>query len=225
VLNPEEKYSKKERFLFSLTGLLGPYLIKLIGFFCNNRVEGEEILESCTAQGKGVIIALWHGRMLIPIYYLRHRDYVSLVSLHRDGEFITRIVRKLGYTIHRGSPKEGGLEGFRKMLKDLKNGRIVSIFPDGPTGPRHSIHSGVLHLARLSGSPIVPMLYSAKSCWCAKSWDRFMVPFPFSKTLIKFEKPTFISRHADLELESQKLSNRMIRIENEMDEKMGVVLD
>jgi len=174
--------------------------------------------------GKGVIIALWHGRMLLPVYHLRNRGITALVSLHLDGELIARIVQRLGYTPRRGSPKEGGREGFMAMLRDLKEGRTVAIFPDGPTGPRHSVRDGVLHLARLSGAPIVPISFSANPAWKASSWDKFNVMKPFSRGVITVGEPFTIPRNVAqeaIESERNRIKAALTMVEREADELMG----
>ncbi|MFH0765751.1 MAG: DUF374 domain-containing protein, partial [Calditrichota bacterium] len=159
----------KYRILLLLAGIIGPLFLRLVGRWCHYRVRGEDFFRQAEAMGKGVILTLWHGRMLIPVYHLRGRGITSLVSLSPDGEIIARIVERIGYIARRGSPKEGGREGFLALLRDLRENRVTSMFPDGPTGPRHSIHDGVIHLARMTQAPIVPMIYSANPCWQAKS--------------------------------------------------------
>ena len=220
----KDKHSFKDRFLFSLAGLLGPLLIKLFGVLCRYKIENEEHIFDAEKTGKGVILALWHGRMLLPIYHFRHQGMSSLASLHRDGEFIASIAKRLGYIVRRGSPRKGGREGFIAMSKDLKLGKRVAIFPDGPTGPRHHHRDGVLHLARISGAPIIPLSYSASPCWRARSWDKFMIMKPFSKGLILVGEPISVPRRIGTEEEVDKYRNTirqaLIDIEQEVDGRM-----
>lgn len=209
-----------------IAALLGPVLIRTLGFLCRYEVNGQEHFERTRSEGKGLILTLWHGRMLLPVYYLRNRGIVSLVSHHIDGEIITRIVQRLGYVIRRGSPREGGMEGFREMLHDLKAGRVLSIFPDGPTGPRHSIRDGVIHLARLTGAPLVPLVFSAHPSWRAKSWDKYMIMKPFSKGLLQFGEPIYlprkISREGGLDACREQIRQVMIDMEQALDRQTGV---
>ena len=220
-------YSFKDRALFSISALLGPWLIRALGALCRYDIIGEEHIKTAKSAGRGIILALWHGRMLLPIYHFRRQGVVSLVSYHRDGEFIARIVERLGYLIRRGSPREGGREGFHAMLRDLKDKRIVAIFPDGPTGPRYSVHDGILHLARLSGAPILPMSFAAKSCWRLGSWDRFMIMKPFSKGVVVFGEPMTVPRRMSTEGEIDEYRNRirdiLIEVESEADRRMGII--
>ncbi len=212
-----------------LTGLLGPWLIRILGALCRYRIVGEERLFRTMDEGGGVIIALWHGRMLLPIYHFRNRNISSLVSLHRDGELITRVVTRLGYIIRRGSPREGGQEGFLAMSRDLKAGKTVSIFPDGPTGPRYNLRDGIIHLGRISGAPIFPLSFSSSSSWRAKSWDRFMIMKPFSRGIICVGEPVKVPRRigSDKELAKHRriIRQALIDVEREADRLMGVLED
>lgn len=218
-------YTSFDWVLFRAAELLGTPLFRFISAMCRYEVMGYENFKIAAEYNKGVICALWHGRMLIPVYHMRGRGISSLVSLHRDGEIVTRIVRRLGYVIHRGSPKEAGREGFQAMLKDLKSHKTVAIFPDGPTGPAKSVRSGVVHLARLSGAPIVPMSYSAKPCWQFKSWDGFMVPKFSSRGIFVIGEPFFIPRRFDddygLERAKRQIQDSINAVQEQADEMMG----
>jgi lysophospholipid acyltransferase (LPLAT)-like uncharacterized protein len=224
-LSRSDVYSLRDRILFLLAENLGPLVINALGRLCHYQVIGFEHYENAVRDGRGVILALWHGRMLLPVYHLRGRGIYPLVSLHRDGELIARVVRKLGYDARRGSPREGGLEGFRALLTDLKRGSTIAIMPDGPTGPRHSIHDGVIHLARLSGAPIIPLTHSSNPRWIAKSWDKFNVNKPFSKGVVVFGEPLTISRQSesgkDLTENRDRVRGALIEVEVRADRMMG----
>jgi len=224
--------SNKDRFsagtlrLLKLARMLGPAIILTLGKLCRYKVVNRQYFDQAEAEGKGVIVVLWHGRMLLPIYHHRNSGIASLVSLHKDGEFITQIVQRLGYIIHRGSPKEGGREGFNAMLKELKNRNTLAMFPDGPTGPRHSIHDGIMHLARLTSAPLIPVLFSAKPNWRAHSWDKFMIMLPFSRAIVQYGEPIYLPRRMAGEEELSKwrdlVRDKMVALEQELDNQMGV---
>ena len=206
---------------------LGPLLIRTIGMLCRYKVEGEEHLLNAQKEG-GAILVVWHGRIQLPLHHLRNRKVVALVSRSWDGEIITRIMKRLGFQLHRGSPREGSSEGFKDMLRTLRSGKLVAITPDGPTGPRHSLHDGVVHLARLSGSPIVPISFAAAPSWRVKSWDRHMIPKPFSKGLIMFHESFRLPRKieaAKLGKYRDQIVQRMVAVEREVDRRMGIEAD
>lgn len=218
-------WSPFEEMAFILCECLGPLLVKMLGISTRYQVIGESFLEEAARSGNGAILAMWHGRMALPIYHWRNRGYVSLVSLHRDGEYITRIVEKLGYNISRGSSRRGGREGFQEVLRELRSGKIVAMFPDGPRGPRHSLQNGVVMLARLSGAPIFPVSFSAAPHWRFGSWDRFMLQKPASKGIMKIGNPILIARHLSddgLATARSRLREALIEIEGEADNEVGV---
>lgn len=225
----DRKYSLKQRLLLFTAEIFGPIFIWLLGVLCIYNEEGEEYFTNAVNEGKGVILTIWHGRMLLPIFHLRNRGIISLVSFHFDGEIITRIVTRLGYIIRRGSPREGSREGFKALLQDLKDGKTISMFPDGPTGPQYFVHDGIIHLARLTGAPIIPLLFSANPCWRARSWDKFMIMKPFSRGILCFGKPVYIPRRfADndsLEECRERIRQTLIDFENNLDLRMKVPIE
>lgn len=108
-----------------------------------------------------------------------------LISKNNDGQLITEIVNPWRIWAVQGSANKnkqnkGGAEAFRKLLKLSKEGHLIAITPDGPRGPRHSLHPGLIKLALLSKTKIVPMGMYCQSLRL-KTWDRLLIPFPFGK--------------------------------------------
>lgn len=213
------------RVVLSIAEALGPLFIKFLGATCRYNVIGSENHKAAHEMDKGVIYGIWHGRMLLPIYNDRDNGLVAMVSKHRDGEIIARIVAKLGYELRRGSPKEGGREAFKEMLQDLRDKKTVVVLPDGPTGPRHFVRDGIVMLARMTGAPILPLSYSAASHWRIKSWDRFMIMKPLSKGVVVFGKPFVIPRHlpegADDKLFHRQIQEALVVVEQQADSLMN----
>ncbi|OPY70213.1 MAG: hypothetical protein A4E63_01726 [Syntrophorhabdus sp. PtaU1.Bin050] len=107
------------------------------------------------------IFCFWHGRLLMmPFANFRGRGKV-LISRHRDGELIARVMGYFRIGSIRGSYRKGTVSSLREIMTDLKNGFDVAITPDGPKGPRYQIKDGIVELARLTGKAIVPLTYSA----------------------------------------------------------------
>jgi lysophospholipid acyltransferase (LPLAT)-like uncharacterized protein len=112
-------------------------------------------------RGENYIVCFWHGRLLfMPFANLRGKGKV-LISRHRDGEFIARVIRFFGLGTIRGSYRKGSVSSLREILTDLRNGYDVAITPDGPKGPRYIVKKGIVELARLTGKAIVPVTYGA----------------------------------------------------------------
>jgi len=173
-------------------------------------------------QGGNAIFCFWHGRLLaMPFSYKRKRGKV-LISRHRDGEFIARIVNYFGIGAVRGShKKQGAVSSLREMLKELRAGTDMAITPDGPKGPRHEIKGGLVELARLSQYPIVMLTYSATRKKVFNSWDHFVLPYPFSTIFFLWGDPIYIKKDAkadDLEIIRQELERGLIALTEKADQ-------
>jgi lysophospholipid acyltransferase (LPLAT)-like uncharacterized protein len=165
------------------------WLAKLTNGTLRLTVKGEDKLRSLQKEGRGVILALWHGKLWIPAYYWGDRGYIALASQSRDGDYITKVLHKLGWQVVRGSTSKGGARSLLKLIKKIKAGRTVVITPDGPTGPRHQVKSGVLYLAAKTDSVIVPIGVSSKTQKEFASWDKFELPYPFSRAALVYGEP------------------------------------
>ena len=140
-----------------------------------HREHGEQFWKA----GEGVITCFWHGRLLAMPFAHRGKAKV-LISRHRDGEFIARVIQYFGLGSIRGSSgKEGKVSSFREMLSAIKEGWIIVITPDGPKGPRYKIKEGLIELARMSGRPIVPVTYGASKKKLSIPGTGSYSPIPF----------------------------------------------
>jgi lysophospholipid acyltransferase (LPLAT)-like uncharacterized protein len=161
--------------------------------------------EQMWAQNKPFIIAFWHGRMLIlPCMWPRTSKMHMLISMHRDGEMIARAIGYFGHGTVRGSAAKpgsakdkGGAAALRGMLKALKVSEYVGITPDGPRGPRMRATEGIVTVARVSGVPILPCSFSARSRVVLNTWDRFVIPLPFTRGVIVWGEAINVGRDAD----------------------------
>lgn len=172
------------------------------------RTEGEENFRQFWREKRPVVFTLWHGRLLPCTYHHRHQDVVTLVSHHRDGEYITRLVRKWGYTAVRGSSSRGGLDALRELVRHLRAGRSLAITPDGPRGPREKLKPGPLLAAQLTGAPIIPVASGASRASYFGGWDRFLIPHPFARLRIAYGEPVYVPRRAD-EAELQAVADEV----------------
>jgi lysophospholipid acyltransferase (LPLAT)-like uncharacterized protein len=169
--------------------IAGALLLRLLGATWRVDRSGLVTFDRAIAQGRRCIFALWHARLLPLVWSHRGRGVVVLVSRHRDGELIARIVERLGYLTSRGSSTRGGEEGMMDMLRKAEEGRLLAITPDGPRGPAGTLKPGIVYLASRSGLPIVPVAAAARSCWRLRSWDRFRVPRPFTRVVVSYGEP------------------------------------
>ncbi len=168
-------------------------------------IQNGAVPERFWREGKPFIIAFWHGRLLIlPAMWPTTSKISMLISMHRDGELIARAIGYFGHGTVRGSAakpgsnkEKGGAAALRGMLKALKANEYVGITPDGPRGPRMRATDGIVTVARVSGVPIIPCSYSARSRKVLGTWDRFIIPLPFTRGVIVWGEPIYIARDAD----------------------------
>lgn len=179
---------------------LGPPLgaLALRALVATLRVRREETgVAPLWAARAPIIYAVWHGRiLLLPRLYGRRGSHV-LASRSRDGELVARWLTRFGLVPVRGSSSRGGGEALRQLARALREGGEVVVVPDGPTGPREILKSGVIALARLSGAPIVPTAVGASREWRLRSWDEFRIPKPFARCVVRFGEPIRIPAGAD----------------------------
>jgi len=127
------------------------------------------------------------------------KPMATLISQHRDGEYISRIAEVFGSHVIRGSATRGGVRAFKQMILALKEGCNLVITPDGPRGPRAQVKSGAIELAKLTGAPIVPVSFSAVRRRFLKSWDAFLLPLPFCRAVYIWGEPIYVDATATRE--------------------------
>ena len=170
-------------------GVLGGGLVSLLG--CTWRVDerNDRGFEKARSDGERFIYCVWHARML-PLAWTRRGEGIAvLVSRHRDGELIARVIVSLGFVLGRGSSTRGGGVGLREMLAWGERGHALGFTPDGPRGPAEVAKAGVAYAAARLGWRIVPIATSSAEAWVARSWDGFRIPKPFSRVCIAHGTP------------------------------------
>lgn len=185
-------------------------------------VIGGHIPAAYWDQGKPFILAFWHGRLLMmPKCWRASVPIDMLISQHRDGKLIARTVGHFGIGTIEGSSTRGGAGALRAMLKALKGGEYVGITPDGPKGPRMRASDGIVAVARMSGCPVIPATYAAAGAKRLRSWDRFLIPLPFSRGVILWGEPITIGRDADETAARQLIEDAMNAQAAEADRLVG----
>lgn len=170
-------------------------MIRGLGRTIRWQTLGGEVVDRLSEKGP-IIIAFWHGRQLmLPLAY-RGKGAFILISRHRDGEIIHRIMSKLGFQSVRGSSTRGGAAALRQLIEYGRSGYDLALTPDGPKGPRQVVKGGVISLARVTGFPIVPLTFSCSTTKTFNSWDGFLAPYPLSRGVFIWGPPVQVSRDA-----------------------------
>ena len=214
----------KSEFKWNLIGLLGKSIVDLI--FCTASIEVagygavKEILKS-----RRFILAIWHSRILLVSYIFKGWGGVALVSRSEDGEIIARVLQRQGQETVRGSTTRGGLAALITILRKISvSNRPAVIIPDGPQGPRFRVQPGIISLAKKSGYPIVPVTYSARRMKAFASWDRCVLPAPFTRCRLVYGRPLWVSKDADRQTEEEnrlELEQELCRITSAADNCFG----
>lgn len=147
---------------------------------------------------KQAIFCFWHGNMIMhPFHKPRGRKMAVLISHHRDGAFITAILGWLGIGTVRGSTRKGGANAMRELFTICEQGSNISITPDGPRGPVYQAAGGAAMLARKTGLPLIPVAFGATRGRRFSSWDKFLLPYPFTRILFVASEPIFAHEASD----------------------------
>ncbi|MCS6862403.1 MAG: lysophospholipid acyltransferase family protein [Abditibacteriales bacterium] len=150
--------------------------------------KGLDVFARLRQEGRGAVLVVWHDKTLVPAYLLQRRGYYALISRSRVGELQARTFQRLGWRVVRGSSGEG-VAALRASNRILRQGHIVALTPDGPTGPRHRCQAGAIYLASLAQCPLVALGVAANPCKLLATWDRYMIPLPFARVAIVASEP------------------------------------
>ncbi len=163
-----------------------------------------------------VIYSFWHSCMIPSIYLWRGLRGRVMSSDSFDGEYTGRIIRKFGYVKVRGSSSKGAVRALLGMKREINEGWSAAFTIDGPRGPRHLVKPGPVILARLTGAPMAGFHVALENPWILNTWDRLMIPKPFSRALMRVSKNIQVPEDADdagMELWQNELQSALDRVE------------
>jgi hypothetical protein len=163
------------------------------------RIRVDPASEALVRQGLPVIYVLWHQHVACVLFLRRYarRPVAVLSSGHRDSRITAVVSRLCHLDVVLGSSTRGAVGGYRQLLRRLRAGRSICINPDGPRGPAGQLKPGVIQLARHTGCPMVPVALAASRHRRLRSWDRTLVPLPFSRMVLQLGAPLYTEAAAD----------------------------
>ena len=179
------------------------------------KVVNEDALRKHLEKGRKAIGCFWHQRFFGALGYAKRFSIFSpsvMISNSRDGEIIAQVALRLGFRPIRGSSSRGGKEALAAIVQDLTKNTCVAHAVDGPRGPKGMVKAGLIRMAQLSRAAIFQIHISVDRAWIMNSWDRFLIPKPFSRILIRWEDPIFVPE----ELDSDAFEGIRSDIENRM---------
>jgi hypothetical protein len=195
---------------------LGYQLIQLLVRTLHFEIEDRGgIIEA--GRNQPFIFPVWHNRLLLlPAIFRRFlspRYAAALISASRDGDLLAAFVERYGYGTVRGSTSRRGASALLGLADVFAAGTHIVITPDGPRGPVYQLGRGVIFLAQKCNAEVVPASVEFSSCWRLRSWDRFMVPRPFSKVRVIFGSRSRIADTAtpeEFEAERLRLQSELM---------------
>jgi hypothetical protein len=144
-----------------------------------------------------LVYSFWHSCMLPAMYLWRDLQIRVLSSDSFDGEYTGRIMRKFGFVKVRGSSSRGAVRAVLGLRRELEAGWVVAFTIDGPRGPRHLVKPGPVLLARATGVPMVGFHIAVDKAWVLNTWDKLIIPKPFSRALMRVAREMPVPSDAD----------------------------
>jgi hypothetical protein len=202
---------------FRLVPFLGALLAKLWHATLRVRVEGGDAVEDLVRRDERFVLSFWHRRLFaMPLAYPFHRPgrgVAILSSDSRDGERSAATWQWFGIHAVRGTASDDGAKALVRMIQAVREGWDFGITPDGPRGPLMELKPGVLALARKTGAWIVPVTVRFERAWHLKTWDRMVIPLPFSETIVRYGAPFRLPAKGDDAADAAKLQAEMDALE------------
>jgi len=193
---PSPRFTLTQRLVLALVPRIVWALLWVLGRTWRFRVIAEEgVTPVVFGQKAGAeIYCFWHQCVLPCTIYFRRSRAVILISRSFDGELITRILRMFGFDAVRGSSSRSAREGLMGLIDVIENGRTAIFTADGPLGPIYQTKMGPIKLAQLTGAPIGAFHLQPERAWVMKSWDRFLIPKPFTRICVSWAQWTRVPR-------------------------------
>lgn len=181
----------RQRLLLPVIAAAGALLVRLLCATLRYRNSAEPG-GPLDANERPMIWAFWHRCLIVATHRFQKRDIAVLTSRSFDGEIISRIIEKFGYGAVRGSSRRGALSAVLGARRELEAGRAVAFTVDGPLGPVYQAKPGPVVLSRLTGVRVVAFHIAVERAWTLGTWDRMIIPKPFSRAFVHFSAPMLV---------------------------------
>ena len=208
------RYRLRQRIVLRLIIWAGYWVIRLIGPTLRVSVSYENGAQETIGQ-RPLIESFWHSCMIPATYVCRGHGIRVMSSNSYDGEYMGRIIHKFGFVAVKGSSSRNAVRALLGLRRALDDGWTVAFTLDGPRGPRRKVKPGPAALARSSGVPMGMFHAAVDNAWVLNTWDKLMIPLPFSRVLLRFGKLIPVPRDAsdqDLEAYTAELQTSLDRV-------------
>lgn len=182
-----QRFTLRQRIVLRIIIFLGHAIIRLIGPTLRVSVSYEEGAQK-TLDERPLIASFWHSCMIPATFIFRDMGIRVMSSDSYDGQYMGRIIHKFGFLAVKGSSSRNAVRALLGLRRALEEGWTVAFTLDGPRGPRHKVKPGPVALARSSGLAMTMFHAAVDKAWVLNSWDRLMIPIPFSRVLVRVGK-------------------------------------
>jgi lysophospholipid acyltransferase (LPLAT)-like uncharacterized protein len=213
-VTPARRFTLRQRILLRVVIAAGYGFIRLIGPTLRISVSCEEGAQESVGQ-RPLILNFWHAGIIPATYLFRNLGIRVMSSNSYDGEYMGRIIHKFGFVAVKGSSSRNAVRALLGLRRALQEGWAVAFSIDGPRGPRYKVKPGPVSLSRSSGVPMSTFHIAVESAWVLNTWDRLVIPKPFSRVLLRFGKLIPVPADAsdeDLERYQQDLQDALDRV-------------
>lgn len=223
-MKPKKKRRRWQIPFYYLFGCFSRILLLALFSTCRIQEFGRNTADDYQKQhpGKGLLVATWHRGVAFLVYHFRHQKRVTMASSSKDGELAAQAAEHHGWIVVRGSSSYRGFEALKELVRLFEQGYSGGLVVDAPRGPAHVSKIGIITAARMTGLPIMPIMWSADRCWRLRSWDRTIIPKPFSRIVLVYSDtlirvPKKASRE-ELEAYRQRLDDELNRLMAQTDQ-------
>ena len=217
------RFTLRQRIVLRIIIFFGHAVIRLIGPTLRVSVSYEDGAQK-TPDERPLIASFWHSCMIPATYIFRNMGIRVMSSDSYDGQYMGRIIHKFGFVAVKGSSSRHAVRALLGLRRALEEGWTVAFTLDGPRGPRHKVKPGPVALARSSGLAMTMFHAAVGKAWVLNSWDRLMIPKPFSRVLVRFGKLIPVPHGASdqqMETYTAELQTALDRVSKFAEENVG----
>lgn len=202
----------KKRVLHFLGDNFSEPILRLLCKTLNIKEINKTVVDELVKNDQNAVFAFWHGTMIYPWYLLSALSPSTIISKSKDGHILTNVLTRWGYKVLRGSSSSNGKETLDKLVSEAANKNNIAITPDGPRGPEKKMKAGAVIIAKKAKIPLVFIGVGYARKKILKSWDKFEIPFFFSKVFVTYSDPIFINENLSYHETDEKIK----LLENEL---------
>lgn len=210
-----KKHNLKTRLVFSIAPFLFYIFIHIILRTCRVTIIGKEHEDQFLRQNQPILFVSWHQGLLYYVFHFRNRNGLIMVSRSKDGDLTVKILKLFGFQSVRGSSSKGGKEAMYQMIHKINQTQCSGgLVADAPRGPFGDAKTGIIKIAKETGLPLIPVMCWANRKKLFNSWDRTLLPLPFSHIVFFYAPPIFVPKDID----SQQMEKMRVELTDQLNQ-------